>query len=440
MISVPQAAAALERVLSSAAEAIERQTGFVKRRSKLNGALYAKTMVLGRLENPSGSLSQLAQVAAGLGLEITGQGLGDRCNMEAAEFLRQLLEVGVSELLRAEPVAIALLRRFAGVYVDDSTVVALPDTLAQVWKGTGERTGHNQAAVKLAVRLDLLSGSLTGPLLSDGRAQDRSSPLQTLALPEGGLRMADLGYFSLSVMAEIGAAGSYWLSRLQVQTTVFDTQGRRLQVNKLLAAQTDSYVDIPVSLGVEQRLGARLLAVRVPAAVAQERRRKLRAEANHKGQTVSQARLALADWTILVTNVPVELLSVREALTLARARWQIELLFKLWKQHGGIARSRSNKPWRILCELYAKLLGMLIQHWLLLLSAWPRPDRSLVKAAATIASNVSLLVAAFHGRLVLEAAIDHIRSAIALGCRMDTRRKAPNTYQLLLDLDDGALA
>jgi len=74
--------------------------------------------------------------------------------------------------------------------------------------------------------------------------------------------------------------------------------------------------------------------VRVPPAVADERRRKLREALQRQGYTVSKARLALAGWTLLVTNAPATLISVAEALVLYRARWQIELLFKLWKQHG----------------------------------------------------------------------------------------------------------
>jgi hypothetical protein len=440
MISVTQIAAAMERVLTITAEAIERQTGFVQRQSKLGGSLFAKTMTLGWLKDPDSSLGDLTQVAAALGLEISGQGLSDRFDEDAAAFLKQLLGAAVGELICAEPVAIAALRRFTAVYVDDSTVVALPDALAEVWKGTGERTGHNQAAVKLAVRLDLLSGNLTGPVLADGRGQDRSSPLQTMPLPTGALRVADLGYFSLAVLTQLGAGGSYWLTRLQVQTAVYDTKGHRLNLRQSLAAHADGHVDIPVRLGVRWRLPARLLAQRVPPDVAEERRCKLHAQARHKSQAASHGRLALADWTILVTNAPVELLSLQEALVLARARWQIELLFKLWKQHGGIDKSRSRNPWRILCELYAKLLGMLIQHWLQLLSAWPHPDRSLVKAAATIRGNVALLIAALCGCLSLEVAIQHTCSTITLGCRMNTRRKRPNTYQLLLALGQEGLA
>jgi hypothetical protein len=63
----------------------------------------------------------------------------------------------------------------------------------------------------------------------------------------------------------------------------------------------------------------------VPPAVATQRRRQARARATKQGRTPTAECLARADWTILVTNAPSDLLSVREALVLLRARWQIEI-------------------------------------------------------------------------------------------------------------------
>ena len=40
------------------------------------------------------------------------------------------------------------------------------------------------------------------------------------------------------------------------------------------------------------------------------------------------------------------------------ARWQIELLFKLWKQDALVDEWRSTKPWRILAEVYAKRIAV----------------------------------------------------------------------------------
>ncbi len=85
-----------------------------------------------------------------------------------------------------------------------------------------------------------------------------------------------------------------------------------------------------------------------------------------------------------------QILSFAEARTLTRLRWQIELLFKLWKLHGQVDKSRSQKPGRILTEVYAKLIGLIIQHWVLLTHWWRYPDKSLVKAAKTVCQHAVL--------------------------------------------------
>jgi Transposase DDE domain len=133
-----------------------------------------------------------------------------------------------------------------------------------------------------------------------------------------------------------------------------------------------------------------------------------------------------------LTNVPTDRLTLQEALVLGRARWQIELLFKLWKSQGGIDESRSAHPWRQLCELYAKLLGMVIQHWVLLTSCWRFPHRSLVKAAQTIRSYALLLASALAGLVEVQVVLDHIGRCLAAGRRMNPRRQRRNTSQWLL--------
>jgi Transposase DDE domain len=188
-----------------------------------------------------------------------------------------------------------------------------------------------------------------------------------------------------------------------------------------------------VMLGETQRLPARLLAVRVPQEVAATRRRRLREAARKKGRQASTTRLALAAWTLLVTNVPGDRLTLREALVLARVRWQIELLCKLWKSHGGVDESRSTQPWRMLCEVYAKLLAMLVQHWVFLVSCWAYPNRSLVKAAQTVQKHALHLASTFGSLRRLLTALSTVQRCVAAGCRMNRRKKHPNTHQLLFN-------
>jgi hypothetical protein len=285
------------------------------------------------------------------------------------------------------------------------------------------------------VQFDYCSGALNQVILQAGRAQDRNAPVQRAALPAGALRLADLGYFNLSVLATLSQQDVYWLTRLQAGTALYRPSGERLDLLALLHPQDIVTVDQEILVGSEQRLPCRLLAVRVPQEVADQRRRELRTEARHKGQTVSQTRLALAEWTLFITNAPRDKLTLREALTVARCRWQIELLFKLWKSHGHVDTSRSDHPWRVLCEVYAKLLAMVVQHWLFLVCCWTYPDRSLFKAAQTVRSHALHLAAHFGCGAQLVEAITVIQRCLAVGCRINKSRASPHTYQLLAALD-----
>jgi hypothetical protein len=112
------------------------------------------------------------------------------------------------------------------------------------------------------------------------------------------LRITDLGYWSLDVLETIGAQRGYWLSRIQVQTTVYDENGKQWDLLSLLKTFAGPKIDMPVCLGAKHHLPARLLAVRVPQEVADQRRRRLREEARSRGQAVSKTNLKLANWNI----------------------------------------------------------------------------------------------------------------------------------------------
>jgi hypothetical protein len=440
MASLPHVARAIQRVLGEVADAAARDTEFVRRVRKWTGALFVQTLVLGWLGNPTASLSELTQVAAKLGVAVSPQGLAQRFDRKAARTLERVLAAAIEQVVTADPVAIPLLRRFTGVYVLDSSTIALPDGLADHWAGCGGRVAKGtQAALKTTVRLDLCDGHLDGPVVTAGRTQDRASAVQHAPVPKGALRLADLGFWSLEVFRRIAGDGAYWLSRLNLQAVVATAEGRRLDLPAWLPRQGER-VDLPVRIGAGARLAGRLLGVRVPQAVADDRRRKLRAAAQREGKTPPAARLALADWTLLVTNAPDAKLSVAEALVLARARWQIELLFKLWKSHGRVDESRSRDKWRVLCEVYAKLIAMVVQHWILLVGCWVFADRSLTEAAKTVRREATCLVGAIRSLRRLVAALAAIRRCLTAGCRIDRRRVKPSLVQLLTDPALGGLA
>jgi hypothetical protein len=432
MGTIAQISTAMKYVLEEVAEKKGRETGFVKRKVKLDGKSFVQTMVFGVLGEPELSYTEMSQTAGKVGVTITPQGLEQRFTPAASELMKAVLSAAVGQAIEGSSTRIPILQRFAGVYVRDSSVISLPSVWEEQWPGVGSQQGGS-AGLKLHVSLNYASGELQGPVITNARVHDRQSPFHAQEVPPGGLKMADLGFFDLDQFAIDQAAGVYWLSRYKTGTVVLNPEGQRIDLLHLL--QGVDHLDLPIRLGNEHGLPCRLLAQRVPQEVADQRRRRLHQYAVRKQVAVSPLSLALADWTLLITNVPAEMLSLKEALILYGVRWQIELLFKLWKQHAKIDEWRSLNPDRILCEVYAKLIAVIILHWNLILSFWTLPERSLFKAAQLVQHFAPLFAASLANAECLQNCLQFLQSGLTSACRLNSRRKHPNTYQLLLALD-----
>jgi hypothetical protein len=387
------------------------------------------------LAHPDASLQQLTHTAAELGLTISPQGLDQRFTTPAATLLERVFADATRQVVNADTSLDSVVDHFSEVLLLDATTITLPDGVRDDWLSCGGRTATTpRSAVKLTVRLDLGSGHLEGPELSAGRTQDKATELQQAPVQEGGLRIADLGYWGLTRMRELTEAGSYVLSRLHVQTIVADAEtGARLDLPEWLRAHPETPLDHRVTLGTTERLPARLIAIRVAPEIAEQRRRTIRARAKREGETPSQRLLERADWDLIVTTAPAKLLTLAEAVALLRARWQIELLFKLWKQHGHLADWRSTDSHRIHCELYAKLIALLIQHWLLLTGGWHHADRSLVRLAECIREHGILLASALGHPRLLRAVLTRLIAVLDRCHGLERRRGHPSTAQLLAD-------
>lgn len=437
METISQIIPAMQRVLIETADTLARPSGFMQRQVIFTGSLFVQSLVFGWMSNPDATLDELAQIATSLGAPISPQGLDQRFTQPAANFLRQVLEAAIQEVVSANPVAIPILERFSGVYLLDSSVITLPNELQEIWCGLGGNSEKGTAAsLKLQVRLNALNGALEGPELCAGRSQDRSSYYQKASLPAGSLRIADLGYFTLSVLAALSQQEVYWLTRYRVKTVLYTQNGKRLELLPFLQKQTVGEFEIPVLVGQKERLPARLLVQRVPQEVAEKRRRRLREQARVRQEPVSEESLKLAGWTLLLTNVPEALLTVKQAMVLIHIRWQVELLFKLWKSYGKVDEWRSHNPWRILCEIYAKLIGLIIQHWLMITTLWPFPNHSLFRAIRFVQKWALSLALHLEDDTLLRTIMLRIQNSLISQCRITKRKAQPATFQRLLALTE----
>lgn len=431
MTSIPRLSRALRKLLFVEANQLAAQAGVIQRQRVFSGASLLQLLVFGWLKHPQAGPSQLARFAGSLGLKLSKQAVEERFTKCTADWLLAVLQRGVQMLVCAQAVSIPLLQRFPAVLVEDGSTISLPVALKQVWRGCGGSA--SEAALKLTVRLDLLRGGLSGPYVQEGRRHETQSPLREQQMPRGSLWIGDLGYFALTWLSQLVKQGVFFLMGYKEPLVMWNAQGEQVEVLDLLPKEGSEMVDIPVTLGARKQVRARLIAKQMSEAVVKRRREQLKAQAHKQCKPINPRQWDLVQWTIVLTNVPLSLLTAAEVMALMRARWQIELLWKLWKDQGKVDEWQTQNPERILCELYAKLLGMLVQHWLLLLSCWDDPHRSLVGAVQVIRDQVPTLVHGLTGHLPLGQALRLVSDALKGGCSIPKRQTRLSTSHRLLE-------
>jgi hypothetical protein len=432
---IDQVARILQTALGGSLDQIGRQTGVIQRQRKFSGATLLKTIVLTLLKSPNAKPDQFVTTAAQLGVVVTPQAIEKRFSPRLVAFLRASLEHLLEQTVSATPAMIPLLERFTAVEVGDSSTVTLPDEYAEEFPGCGGTSASGKAAVKIQARWDLRSGKLAKLVVEPGRCSDGQNEAAEDDLKPGSLSIRDLGYFSLKRFGRLAANGVFWISRWQQGTLVFDPQGRPLDLlEHLRKNQSKGPLDMPVLLGTAERLPCRLIALRVPQEVADRRRQTAYEKACKHGRTPTKEHLAWCEWTVLVTNCPEDLLSWKEVIVLYRARWQIELMFKLWKSHNHLASYR--RSWSAverMAMFWAKLIGVVLQHWLLLTSTWSNCRRSLWKAAQVISEWIATLTVVWDDQERLIDTLTKMSAAVAAVANQKLQRKRPSSFQLLLN-------
>ena len=388
----------MQTILQSVPDEAAVSAGLVKRKRKLTGSALTQILVLGWLENPEASYQDLTETAASLGIQVSRQALEQRLTPETTEMLKLTLKAALTEMLEvANPrQVVPLLEAFSGVFVQDSTYIRLPDELHETWKGPPKKNHPQKAGLKLHLCFDVLTGGFQHFHLTDAMTADSTAMKTASPLPKGSLRLADLAYFSLDALEKLTEDGIYWISRLKANSYLSDETGTRLDLENMLKAEENTFIRKRIRIGKTKQLQGYLIAQRLCEAETNKRRRSIRYRAKRKAQTPSKTLLRLAGYNLYITNIEAHRLTPKQVCAIAGIRWQIELIFKSFKSLSKIHVSRSQKPSRILSEIYAKLIAVLIQHAVMIATGYRHIQHSFIKTAKYIAGFARGLTLSFH--------------------------------------------
>jgi hypothetical protein len=310
---------------------VARQSGFLQR---LPRKIPILKLVLALVALAAETVLSLERVAAVIslaaGTSYSKQALHPRLGIKLELFLAQVATALLGQLSSTTQNQ-GWFKPFQRVLLHDSTVQPLPNHLAQAFPGAANGRKRRYAALKVQFICDLVHSQVLHLSLSGFRRNDQAASPDILDLAQpGDLVIRDLGYFVIKVLEQLALKGAYFLSRYRHGVLLYDpATGQPLEWAALL--RPGSWLDREVLLGKE-KLPARLVALPVPEALANERRRKARNNRDRRLNPSAQ-KLFLLGWNIFVTNVPRAIWPAKALGPIYRLRWRIEIIFKAWKSH-----------------------------------------------------------------------------------------------------------
>jgi len=420
----------LKMFLNEVGDMLTEQSGFVQRQSKFDGRDLIQVMTLGCLANSKASLNDFCEVSQGLGTSISSSGLHQRLTSEAVELLSQAFQLWIGQ--KQSPVLREVLCNFAAVHIVDSSRIILPPCLAADFPG-----GRNPATMKIQLAYEYRSGQIEAIEIEDGRTPDQSCTLPVQLSQAGDLVLFDLGYTNQHQFADLDAEEVYFLTRLHNQIGLYECETDTDTVD-LLTYVNALPADVQMGerflyVGQKAKVGVRVTYHRVAPQVAQERRRKAKQAAKKRGKTCSQRVLDRLDWVFFMTNAPAGWLTTEQISIVYRVRWQIEILFKVWKQEMDWGAMGHWRVARILTQFYGRCLAIVLCHRLLEKYqdeldweiSWQKAFRLLKRRCNKL---ITIVRRNFWGIFTFLRDLDQAFRRFA---RKDKRRKEPSTYVLL---------
>lgn len=256
---------------------------------------------------------------------------------------------------------------FTSINIKDSSKFSLPTEFAKVFPGYGGYKHGKSSLLNIQYEYDLLSGNWKSLEITSALRNDQQDSKETVGqIQEGSLNLRDLGYVTTTYLQAIEKQGAFYLNRLPKIGVYIKKQGKfeKLDWKKLdkeIKQNNLRYRDLEVYLGSKEKIGSRMIISPAPDNVKNERIRKSEQGGKRtNGYNISSEHKLKAGYNIFITNVPSEILSAEQVIQTYRLRWQIELVFKAWKSNLKVDKMKYVKLERMLCQLYAKFIWILL--------------------------------------------------------------------------------
>lgn len=354
---------------------IAKDTKFVQRKSSIK----SKDFLTHGEDICSAPLSQLAsRYDALFDIQISKQALDKRFNANSVEFMREIFnQIIHSQNTTLKGLESTLNLHFNRVIINDSTGFALPKEFKKEFPGAGG--SGSTSSIKIQLQYELLSGRFMRVDVFQGTKSD-AQYLKTMKKDKErkDLKLADLGYFKVDYLKKIDKSDSSFISKVKSNTSLYmknpnpekyksgntkkSTEYIKIDILELAKplAQGETIQLKDIYIGSKKELKSRLIVTKLTE------ENKIKREITHqenirkKRGTLKQNRIDFNSINAYITNVSDEILDSTQVHDLYSLRWQIEIMFKVWKSIFKISHVKKVKMERFKCFLYGRLIALLL--------------------------------------------------------------------------------
>lgn len=359
-------------------EKIAKKHQFIRRKGKVSAKCFLNLCTFLGEDLCCTSLSNLcAKLEANEKILISPQALSKRFNKEAVSFLKKVFHEMLyfqNEVLRSN--GPLLKNYFNRITIVDATGFKLDDKHEGACKGSGIKS-----SVKIQLQYDLLTGGFIHCELKEGSYSD-ASYLETLqsTIQKQDLILKDLGYLKALDLKIIDETEAFYISKTKVITILYKKEevtgkGKKGNIVKrewylpinikelsepLAGGETIELNDIYIGNTTENRTKCRLILTKLTEEC------KLKKEIRNKESNSNSSNNFIKEnkWWLgincCITNVPKEVLSKEKIYETYALRWQVEIMFKIWKSLFKIHDVKKAGLERIQCFIYGRLIMLLL--------------------------------------------------------------------------------
>ena len=202
--------------------------------------------------------------------------------------------------------------------------------------------------------------------------------LSQYPIEAGDYIIADRGYSTANSVHYATSRGAFVSIRLNAQSVVMlDAAEKTFSMVDAVSDMTTSgevnFWQVLVPGPNQAIVSARICAIRKSEEAIRLAHKKLHERAIHRGQKLNPETLILAKYVLVLTTFP-QTYSAPEILELYRVRWQVELIFKRFKQITDLGHLPKHDDESSIAWLYGKLFAALVTekiiHYSVSISPW----------------------------------------------------------------------